>query len=344
MLPFRLRPVYKNYLWGGTKLITEWGKVPPDLLTIPASLDREETPSPLAGEYKSLMTRGDLGGAITLAESWELAAHKDGDNIILDGELKGLTLTEAVRLYPAIVSPKFRAGDTFPVMVKLIDAKQTLSVQVHPFTEYAMRVEHSQGKIESWYILDHEEGAYIYLGFSKNVSRSDFKQAIKEERLPELLKKVYVHTGDMYFIPAGTIHAIGAGITLAEIQENSNITYRVYDFGRLGPDGKPRELHIKKALDVTNTFPLNILPPGRGGNVIVSCNKFHVERVSSPYSGRTYGQGFRFLLCIDGECVFMCGGMSCNIRKGENIFVPSDCMEDFRIKGYGKFLIISQAI
>lgn len=309
MLPFRLKPVYKYYLWGGTKLIDEWGK----------NLESD-----------------------TLAESWELAAHKDGDNIVLDGELKGMTLTEAVKMFPEIVSPAFRKGDIFPLMVKLIDAKQSLSIQVHPFTEYAMRVEHSKGKIESWYILDHEEGAYIYLGFSKNVSRSEFAQAIKEERLPEILRKVYVKNGDLYFIPAGTVHAIGAGITLAEIQENSNITYRVYDFGRLGQDGKPRELHIQKALDVTNTFPLNILPPGRGGNVIVDCNKFHVERVSAPYSGITEGKGFRFLLCIDGQCVFRCGNVCFGVRKGENIFVPSDCDEEFRLEGEGEFLVTSQ--
>ena len=309
MLPFRLKPVCKNYLWGGTKLIDEWGKT----------------------------SESD-----TLAESWELAAHKDGDNIILDGDLMGLTLTEAVKRFPEIVSPSFRKDDTFPLMVKLIDARQPLSIQVHPFTEYAMRVENSKGKIEAWYILGHEEGAYIYLGFSKNVSRSEFAQAIKEDRLPEVLKKVYVNDGDMYFIPAGTIHAIGAGITLAEIQENSNITYRVYDYGRLGQDGRPRELHIRKALDVTNTFPLNILPPGRGGNVIVSCNKFRVERINAPYFGWTNHEGFLFLLCIAGECVFRCGDVCFSVGKGGNVFVPSDCEEEFRLEGDGEFLITTQ--
>ena len=311
MLPFRLKPVYKNYLWGGTKLITEWGKTP------------ENEP---------------------LAESWELAAHKDGDNIILDGELRGLTLTETVNMFPAMVSPKFRAGETFPLMVKLIDAKQSLSIQVHPFAEYAMKYEHSRGKTEAWYILAHEEGAYIYLGFSRNVSRPEFEAAIREGRLPELLKKVYVKDGDMYFIPAGTIHAIGAGITLAEIQENSNLTYRVYDFGRSGPDGKPRELHIKKALDVTNTFPLNIFPPGRGGNVIVSCNKFHVERVRAPYSGGTDGRGFMFLLCIGGGCVFRCGNVCFGLVKGGNVFVPGNCGEEFSLEGNGELLITTTTL
>ena len=306
MLPFRLKPVWKNYIWGGKNLITSWGKTP-------------DSP--------------------TLAESWELASHPDGDNIILDGEFSGLTLSEAVRKCPAIVSKTFRAEDTFPIMVKLIDAARPLSIQVHPFTEYARRVENSRGKIEAWYILGHDEGAYIYLGFNRHVTRREFERAIIDETLTEMLRKVYVKDGDTYFIPAGTIHAIGAGITLAEIQENSNITYRVYDYGRLGADGKPRELHIKKALDVTNTFPLNITPPGRSGNVIVSCSKFHTEKIRAPFTGNTQGKGFVFMMCLEGECVLRCGDFACELPKGGNVFVPSDCEYDFSVDGNGEILI-----
>ncbi len=307
MLPFRLRPVYKYYLWGGTKLITDYGKHP----------DND-----------------------TLAESWELASHKDGDSVILDGECTGLTLSEAVREHPAIVSSSFRADETFPILVKMIDAKQPLSIQVHPFNDYARRVEHSKGKTEAWYILEHDEGAFIYLGFAKNVSRREFEQAIMNNTLPEILRKVYVKDNDMFFIPAGTIHAIGAGITLAEFQENSNITYRVYDYGRRDKDGNTRELHIAKALDVTNTFPLNITPPGQRGNVIVSCNKFHVERVKAPYSGRTNNDSFKFLMCIEGSGEFRCGDVSFELVKGENVFVPADCENEFSVEGAGEFLII----
>ncbi|MBQ9389688.1 MAG: class I mannose-6-phosphate isomerase [Synergistaceae bacterium] len=309
MLPFRLKPVYKNYLWGGKNLIDLWGKTP----------DSE-----------------------TLAESWELASHPDGDNVIVDGELKGLTLSEAVRKFPEIVSPKFKSDETFPIMVKLIDAKKPLSIQVHPFTDYARRFENSRGKIEAWYILGHDDGAYIYLGFNRSVSRREFEEAIMNETLTEMLRKVYVEDGDTFFIPAGTIHAIGEGITLAEIQENSNITYRVYDYGRLGADGKPRELHIKKALDVTNTFPLNITPPGRSGNVIVSCNKFHAEKINAPFSGKTEGKGFKFMLCLEGECTFKCGGFECVLRKGGNVFVPGDCGEEFEVEGNGVVLVTSE--
>ena len=307
MLPFRLKPVYKDYLWGGTRLINDWGKTPE---------------------------------SETLSESWELASHKDGDNVILDGELQGMTLSDAVKTHPEIVSPSFRPDETFPLMVKLIDAQKPLSIQVHPFDGYAKRVENSKGKTESWYILSHDEGAFIYLGFSKNVSRYDFEQAIMNDTVTDLLRKVYVKDGDLYFIPAGTIHAIGAGITLAEIQENSNITYRVYDYGRLGADGKPRELHIAKALDVTNTFPLNIIPPGRAGNVIVNCNKFRVEKNHAPFSGRTSGS-FKFLLCLDGEGVFQCSEFSCVLKKGSNVYVPADCQDEFRIDGDAEMITTS---
>ena len=308
MLPFRLAPAYKNYLWGGKRLIDDWGKTP---------------------------------GTETLAESWELASHPDGESVILDGELSGLSLSEAVKNHPEIVSPKFRANEIFPLMVKLIDAKQPLSVQVHPFNDYARRVENSKGKTEAWYILAHEEGAYIYLGFRKNVSRREFERAITDNTLLELLRKVEVRTGDLYFIPAGTIHAIGAGITVVEIQENSNITYRVYDYGRVGADGKPRELHIEKALDVANTFPLNITPPGRGGDVIVDCSKLHVEKIRGGYCGRSEGR-FKFLLCIDGEGEFLCGGVTFELKRGMNVYVPGNCEEEFSLEGDCECLMTSE--
>ncbi len=303
MMPFRLKPVYKEYIWGGKNLIASWGKSPE---------------------------------SDTLAESWELASHPDGESIILDGELKGLTLSEAVKKIPSIVSKSFRAEETFPLMLKLIDTAKPLSIQVHPSTEYARRVENSNGKIETWYILGHEEGAYIYLGFNREVSREEFERSIKDGTITELLRKIHVKDGDVFFIPSGTIHAIGAGITLAEIQENSNVTYRVYDYGR------PRELHIKKALDVTNTSPVDPTPPGKSENVIVRCSKFQAERINAPFTGNTNGNGFKFMICVEGECVFRCGDFECNMTRGSNVFVPSDCEFDYYVDGSGVILVSSQ--
>ena len=306
MLPFRLKPVFKNYIWGGTELIEKWGKTP---------------------------------DSNTLAESWELASHPDGDNIIIDGKFSGLTLSEAVKIHPEMVSPVFKNNDIFPLMVKLINSKNPLSIQVHPSDEYAMKFENSKGKVEAWYILGHDDGAFIYLGFQENISRGEFENAVKNGTLTGILKKINVNDGDIFFIPSGTVHAIGAGITLAEIQENSNITYRVYDYGRLGADGKPRELHISKALDVADTSPVNLNPPGKSGNVIVNCNSFKTEKLKAPFIGNTENKGFRFILCIDGDCSIKCDDFQCILKKGNNVFIPSDCKSDYLVEGKGDFLI-----
>lgn len=302
MRPFRLGPIFKGYIWGGRRLIDEWGKTP----------------------------EGD-----SLAESWELTAHKDGDNLILDGELSGLTLSEAVKRHPEIVSPDFDPKDTFPLMVKLIDAARPLSVQVHPDDKRSAMLEHEKGKTECWHILGHEEGAYIYLGFTRPVSESELREAISSSTLTDLLKKVYVNDGDTYFIPAGTVHAIGAGVTLAEIQENSNVTYRLYDYGR------GRELHIDKGLSVAARVPALIEAPGRSVEVIVSCDKFTVRKVKAPYTGKA-DDGFMFGLCVSGECEFSCGGVSFKLKKGGNVYVPSNCKDDFVIEGECEFLITRQ--
>ena len=145
--------------------------------------------------------------------------------------------------------------DSFPVLIKLIDAKDNLSIQVHPYDEYAQRVEHEQGKTEAWYVIDCEEGAELIYGFKKEISSQEFEERIMNNTLLDVVNSVPVKKGDLFFIESGTLHAIGKGILLAEVQQNSNSTYRVYDYGRVGADGKPRELHIKKAVDVTSCTP-----------------------------------------------------------------------------------------
>ncbi|MBQ9418761.1 MAG: class I mannose-6-phosphate isomerase [Synergistaceae bacterium] len=309
MLPFRLQPVFKDYLWGGEKLITSWGKTP---------------------------------SSRPLAESWELAAHPDGDNVILDGEMKGLTLSQAVKKNPAVVAPNFKPENIFPLMVKLIDSARPLSIQVHPDDDYAQRVEGSKGKTELWYILDSEPDSFLYLGFRRQTTRREFEQAIENNTLTNILQKIKVHAGDSFFIPAGTVHSIGAGITLVEIQQNSNITYRVYDYGRVGADGKPRELHTQKALDVARTCPASLEVPGMSENFIAVCKEFSVRklRVSGTFTGQTNPENFRFLLCLEGKNKFSCDGFECDVERGENIFIPANCGKNFNIVGEGTFLVI----
>ena len=220
----KLYPACKSIIWGGDRLKRYYGK----------------------------KTAAD-----PLAETWELSFHKDGKCTLEDGT----PLCEAVS--EADLGENCKSFDVFPVLVKFIDANAKLSVQVHPSDEYALKHENSLGKTEMWYIVDADEGAGIYLGFKEDITREQFESSIKDKTLSDYLQFIPVKAGECYFIPAGTIHAICEGCLICEIQQNSNITYRVYDYGRVGADGKERELHVEKALDVTNTKkylpkPLNI--------------------------------------------------------------------------------------
>ena len=223
MRPFYLKAPVKDYIWGGTRLRELFGKE----------------------------------GGDRLAESWELSCHPDGECYIMGGEFDGMKLSDFVNEHPEAVGSGFKSGDSFPVLVKLIDAKNDLSVQVHPNDEYAHKYENDNGKTEMWYVIDAAPDSELIYGFNEELSKEDFRKAIENNTLMEKLRRVPVKQGDVFFIEPGTLHAIGKGILIAEIQQSSNVTYRVYDYGRLGADGKPRPLHIEKALEVTNTKPLD---------------------------------------------------------------------------------------
>lgn len=202
----KLKPAFKDYIWGGKKLVEEYGKE-------------------FQGER--------------LAESWELSCHPDGESVIASGEYAGKTLSAYIREKGfGILGRNCRRFSDFPILIKLIDAHDNLSVQVHPDNGYALRNEGQYGKTEMWYIVDCEPGAFLYYGFSRPVSEEEFRRRIADNTLLEVLNRVDVQKGDVLFIESGTIHAIGKGIVIAEIQQNSNITYRVYDYGRVGADGK----------------------------------------------------------------------------------------------------------
>ena len=218
--PMLLDAPCKDYLWGGNRLREEYGKVS----------DKDK-----------------------IAESWELSCHKDGESVIANGELAGKTLTQYIEEQgKAVLGKNCEKFENFPILIKLIDAKDNLSVQVHPNNEYAMRVEGEYGKTEMWYIVDCDPGAELIYGFKGEISRDEFKERIANNTLLEVTNNVPVHKGDVFFIEAGTLHAIGKGILIAEIQQNSNTTYRVYDYGRVGADGKPRQLHVEKAVEYYN--------------------------------------------------------------------------------------------
>lgn len=314
MQPFKLEPAYKDYLWGGTKLKTVFQK--------PAPLD-------------------------IVAESWELSAHPDGDGVIAGGPCQGMRFSEFVRRCPASLGTKCAAGE-FPILIKLIDAAGSLSIQVHPDDAYARRVEGEPGKTEMWYILDCEPGAFLYFGFDHEISREEMRRRIEDNTITEALHPAPVHKGDVFFISAGTIHAIGAGILLAEIQENSNTTYRVYDFGRVGADGKPRQLHVDKALEVTALKPAEKNAPGAAVletteayslERLARCEYFNVERLSlkGTYSRELDGASFLSLLCTEGEGELDCDG-SLKVKKGDSVFIPAENPR-FSLTGNGEYLL-----
>ncbi len=260
------------------------------------------------------------------AEGWMLACHPDGTNTVLNGEMKGKSFSEVLSLWGN--------KKEFPILIKLIDAKDKLSVQVHPEDEYAYKNEGEPGKTEMWYIVDCDEGAKLIYGFNRAVDKAEFEQRIRDNTLDEVMNYVPVKKGDVFFIAAGTLHAIGGGILIAEIQQNSNTTYRVSDYGRLGADGKPRALHVEKALDVTKT-EIPEVPYGQVGEVsehsfgkirkLAECEYFKVKSISLDGGFGINCPDFVSLLILDGEISVKYEDGIITAKKGDSIYVPENC-------------------
>lgn len=284
----KLTPACKDYLWGGTKLITDYGK------------------------------RYD--GAC-LAETWELSGHPDGPSVLASGPDAGKTLAEYLAAHPGALGEHGQKFAELPVLIKLIDAAKDLSIQVHPDDAYARAHEGQNGKTEIWYVLSAEPDAFLYCGFSRDISRDELARRIADNTLPEVLRRVNVKAGDTVFIPAGTIHAICRGIVVAEVQQSSNVTYRVCDYGRLGPDGKPRALHIAQALDVTRRTA-GVPTPDFGGH-LARCDYFTVDLLAAPQAALCGTESFLSLLIFDGEGEVRCGGETVRAKKGDSLFLPA---------------------
>lgn len=285
----KLRPACKDYLWGGERLRTDFN------------------------------IHSDLA---PLAEAWVLSCHPDGPSVIENGPFAGQTLTEYIASHPESVGSLGADFAGFPVLIKLIDAKGDLSIQVHPSDEYALEHEKQFGKTEMWYILDCEPGAYLYYGFEHEIDGAEFAARIQDQTLPQVLHRAPVHKGDLFFIPAGTLHAICKGIVLAEVQQNSNVTYRVYDYGRVGPDGQPRALHIRQALAVTETKPVDTAKFDFGGH-LARCRYFTVDIHQAPFTAAVGADSFAALLAVDGDGSISCGGETVRLEKGGCVFLPA---------------------
>lgn len=317
--PMKLSPVYRDILWGGDRLKREYNK---------------ET---------------DLA---RLAESWELTVRPDGVNKILNGSLAGTSLDDCIRSDRAGILGSVGAnGERFPLLIKFIDARDDLSIQAHPDDDYALKNENEFGKTEMWYIAEAEEGARIVYGLKDGLSISEFAEMVKSGRAEAALNYINVKKGDVYFIPSGQVHAIGRGILIAEIQQNSNVTYRVYDYGRRQTDGSLRPLHIKKALDVLRLRApeeIHALQFARKNSddpaLLCSCEYFNVWRheVVGEKTISVSGESFFFLLVLnaDENAAVFHAGKSYALKKGDGWFLPAGLGET-TICGKAEILFVS---
>jgi mannose-6-phosphate isomerase len=285
--PLIFTPVFRDYIWGGRHLETKLGR------TLPPGI---------------------------VAESWEISGHPSAPTLVENGPWAGQSLLQVMQsLGLKLVghhSQAMLARGKFPLLVKLLDANQPLSVQVHPNDDYATHYENGElGKTEMWYILYAEPGAYLTYGLKRDVTPDSFRQALEAGTLETCLHQLPVKAGDAVFVPAGSVHAIMEGILLAEIQQNSDTTYRVYDWNRLGADGQPRPLHVDKAIEVINfaqvepeRFPPQLLEESEDlrREIITACPYFNVERVSlkrtgAKFEGRCDGSTFEIWGIMSGS-------------------------------------------
>ncbi|MBE6553571.1 MAG: mannose-6-phosphate isomerase [Ruminococcaceae bacterium] len=301
LYPLKLAGVTKSPIWGGTRLLKDWNKT---------------------------------SGKETVGESWELTVRPQDMCFVANGAFSGKGFDALMETFGAELTGREMQVSEFPLLIKLIDAQDALSVQVHPDDTYAARVENDRGKTEMWYIVEADEGAELVCGLAEGVDSAAFAQAVGEKRIASALHHQPVHAGESYFIPAGLAHAIGRGILIAEIQQNCDLTYRVYDYDRRQADGSLRELHVEKALDVIRPFSkaeIDAIAFSRTGGtpsserVLADCEYFHVEKTSltnTPTELAARGS-MRHLLCLSGEGSLVCDGETYPIQKGDSWLLPA---------------------
>ena len=322
--PFLLKPAGKDYLWGGSRLKDDYSK----------KIDLDP-----------------------LAETWECSTHPDGPSVVASGVYEGKELTEVLKEHPEYLGTHPRTEGELPILIKFIDARQDLSVQVHPDDDYARVHEHgSLGKTEMWYVLDAAKDAKLVYGFYHDISREKLKKSLETGTVEKYLQKINVQKDDLFYIEAGTVHAIGAGVLIAEIQESSNLTYRMYDYGRKDKNGHTRELHIEKALDVANRKggrsprqPMRVLRYQKGSatELLCRCKYFqaerqliNTERCREMADFQTDSNSFQVLLCIGGCGTMFGAGEMLHFFKGDCIFVPADSIP-LKLHGRAQFLKVS---
>ena len=308
LYPIKLNPYVSETIWGGRKLIEEYG------------------------------VKTEKNNA---AEGWMLSCHEAGSSTVVNGEFAGKLFADVVKENPVLCGKNAENFSDFPILIKFIDAMDNLSVQVHPTKEYCEKTGRGQSKTECWYIIDAEEDAYLILGFEDKITPEEFKAAIENNTLTDYVSKVPVKKGDFFFIESGTLHAICKGILLAEVQESSNTTYRIYDYNRVGNDGKPRELHVEDGAAVTKLEKYTQPDFCKGADLdtlerrlLADCPLFKVWKLdlNGEISGIADENSFVSLLIMDGNGTLEVCGETVSLTKGESIFIPANAGE-YKISG-----------
>lgn len=317
LYPLIFDPILKDRIWGGTKLETDLGKA-------------------------NLPTR-------TTGESWELSAVEGDVSVVKEGVYAGKPLTELLEKNPEeILGTKVHEqfGTQFPLLFKFLDAREDLSIQVHPNDELAKKRHNSFGKTEMWYVMQADEGSRIIVGFKKKSSAEEYLNHLENKNLIEILNEVPAEKGQVFFLETGTIHAIGAGIVIAEIQQTSDITYRIYDWDRVDANGKGRELHVEQALDAMNYNTTDTQKEysreANKSNVMVDCPYFTTSYL--PLDGTTDfskdGSSFTVFICTEGQYSIAYQGVAYNYKKGDTVLIPA-AMKSFSLTGKATLLEIS---
>ena len=305
--PMKMQPVYKNYIWGGTRLLEHFNK------------DKDS-------EFS------------TIAESWEVSCNLAGLTTISDGIFRGKTLQEIVNLSKSDFLGKNNL--VFPIIVKLIDAQKDLSIQVHPSEGNANTDMGESAKSEFWYIVDCDKDSYIYYGFKEDISKKEFINSIKTKTICGLLNKINIKKGEAYYIPAGTIHALGKGALVAEIQQNSNTTFRIYDYDRVDCNGKLRELHIDRAVEVLNFKRTDVNLQLKENFSNFECEYFKVRKItiSKDMVFNKSRDNFDIIQFISGKGIIVYNNTYYNANLGDTFFIPAK-IKNYYIKGQCDLLI-----
>ena len=303
MYPLKFEPLLKSVVWGGDKIVP----------------------------YKGIES-----AAKNVGESWELSAVSGNESVVANGEFAGRNIVELIKEYKAdLLGEKVYAEsrDTFPILVKFIDARDDLSIQVHPDDELAAaRHNGSKGKTEMWYVVKADEGAHLMSGMSQQITPEEYVSRIEDNTITDVLCDYKVSAGDVFFLPAGRVHSIGRGCFIAEIQQTSDITYRIYDFGRLGLDGKPRELHVEQSKDavdysVHDDYKTSYTPELNKPVSLVECRYFKThlldltDAVEVPVKAN---DSFMIVICLEGAGALTdSNGYTLNLNQGETVLVPA---------------------